>query len=341
MSDPELVNKTALHGKSVVVLMATLDDWRSVAKLLPDLDVQASNLGVNIRIIVVDDGSIDLAGREDIASMSFVSITAVDDITLNRNFGNQRAVAIGVAHVAKNLTCDYLVVMDSDHEDNPKDIPGLLTACVQGGNQEIVFAERRNRPEGFAFQLMYSIYKWLFYLLTGIQMSMGNFSVIPGHLIRRIAHMDEIWVHYPAGVVRSRLPTRKVPADKGERIFGKSKMRLVNLILHAFGGFSVFADHVAVRVLIAMFWCIALFLVAVVALILQKYYGAIDVIGWTSQALAIIFAIVVQIVIGSVLLIFLIMSQKTNTPLVPIHHFGNFVLETVRLYPSKKPPDAS
>jgi polyisoprenyl-phosphate glycosyltransferase len=332
--DADEPGDSGLSGKTIAIMMATYNDWRSVAHLLPELDKQILALGARAVVVIVDDGSVDLNGHDEILGMSYSAIDSVDKVTLTRNFGNQRAVAIGVAHVAKNINCDYLVVMDSDLEDRPEDVPRLLGACADGGSREIIFAERRKRPEGIIFQAMYTIYKQLYRLLTGLHMTMGNFSVVPGPLVRRIAHVDDIWVHYPAGIVRSKLPIQRIPIDKGTRLFGESKMRLENLILHAFGGFSVFADHVAVRFLIGMLWCIGVFLAAVAFFLWEKYILDVATIGWTSQIVAILLAIMLQIIVGTVLLIFVILARKTQPPLIPIETYPSFVLESQRLYPA-------
>lgn len=317
-------------------MMATYNDWRSIAELLPELELQISTLGARAIVVIVDDGSADVNGHDEFSGQSFEAIEKIHKITLNQNFGNQRSVAIGLSFVAKNLTSDYLVIMDSDHEDKPEDIPRLLEACAEGGNREIVFAERRQRPEGFAFKVMYAIYKGLFRLLTGIHMSMGNFSVIPSALILRAAHMGDIWMHFPAGIVRSQFPIQKIPTDKGHRRYGASKMNFVNLILHAFGGFGVFADRVSIRILIGMLWCGVFFITALAYVLWQKYVADVSVIGWSSQIIVVLFAIMMQIIIGTVLLILVIFSRKTQAPLIPIEIFSSFVFEVTQLYPSQR-----
>jgi polyisoprenyl-phosphate glycosyltransferase len=327
LSDAHLQGDSRFDGKVISIMMATYNDWRSIAHLLPELDEQIATLGASAEIIVIDDGSVDYQGKDGVAEMSFEAIQAIQCITLNQNFGNQRAIAIGVAYVADNVKCDYLVIMDSDGEDKPEDLPRLLAACAESGERKIVFAERRQRPEGVGFRFMYFIYKLLFRLFAGTQMSMGNFSVVPGGTIDRISRLEDIWVHYPAGVVRSQLPIVRIPADKGTRKFGSSSMHMVNLLLHAFGGFSVFADRVAVRILIAMLWCIGAFLAAVAIVLWQKYVAEMSIVGWTSQIIIIMLAIMLQIVTGTVLLILIILSKKTQLPLIPIETYPSYIFE--------------
>ena len=151
--------------------------------------------------IVVDDGSLDLSGQDEVRKLNLSAIEAVVQVALTRNYGNQRAVAIGTAYVASNVPCDYLVVMDSDHQDQPLYIPQLLETCVEADDVKIIFAERKKRSEAWSFIFMYRIYRGLYRVLTGDSMSIGNFSVVPGRLIRRLAHIEDIWNHFPAGVM--------------------------------------------------------------------------------------------------------------------------------------------
>src|SRR6185503_7804917 len=105
-----------LAGRSVVVLMPTYNDWISAAHMLPMLDGVFSQLGMTASVVLVDDGSNDLSGREGISLLGLSAIGSVEEIVLTRNQGNQRAIAVGLAHVASTLTADYLIVMDSDCE---------------------------------------------------------------------------------------------------------------------------------------------------------------------------------------------------------------------------------
>ena len=321
-------------GKTVAILTATYNDWLSFAHLLPLLDDTLDSLGAKGRVVVVDDGSVDFEGKNMVAECSLKAIKSVDGLVLGDNQGNQRAVAIGLAHVAEHVACDYLVLMDSDHEDKPEYIPRLLEACREGGDREIVFAERTKRSEGLLFTFFYRLYQWIYKAFTGYNIAVGNFSVIPGHLIRRLSYVGELWNHIPASIMRSGIPFDIIPSERGKRRFGKSSMNLVHLVVHAFSAFTVFADVFAVRLIL---WTLGLaFLLVPGSMVLVgfKFGAGVAALSWLLQILGLLLVVLIQILGISVILLFLALSMRLKPPMIPAHDYGKFICEVNRLYPS-------
>jgi hypothetical protein len=322
-----------LTGKTVAVLTATYNDWPSLAVLLPLIDAAVAETGARARIVVVDDGSTQVDGRSQVAESRFQAIESVEEVMLGANQGNQRAVAIGIAHIAAHVPCDYMVVLDSDHEDPPRYISQLLATCAGSGDTRIVFAERSQRSEGRAFKAFYRIYRWLYQALTGLPISVGNFSVVPGSMVARLAYSGELWNHYPAAIMRARLPFLKIPAARGKRIHGKSTMNLVRLVVHAFSGFTVHSDVVAVRVMLATMVA-ALGIIAVASIYVSLgLLEQIAPLGWPSLMAGILIMILLQIMTPAVFLLFLSLSLRLQPPLIPAHDYVRFVLSITRLYP--------
>ena len=321
-------------GKTVAILTATYNDWLSFAHLLPLLDDTLDSLGAKGRVVVVDDGSVDFEGKNMVAECSLKAIKSVDGLVLGDNQGNQRAVAIGLAHVAEHVACDYLVLMDSDHEDKPEYIPRLLEACREGGDREIVFAERTKRSEGLLFTFFYRLYQWIYKAFTGYNIAVGNFSVIPGHLVRRLSYVGELWNHIPASIMRSGILFDIIPSERGKRRFGKSSMNLVRLVAHAFSAFTVFADVFAVRLILWTLGLAFLFVPGSIVLVGFKFSAGVTALSWLLQILGLLLVVLIQILGISVILLFLALSMRLKPPMIPAHDYGKFICEVNRLYPS-------
>ena len=323
-----------IKEKSIVVLMPTYNDWESVLQLLPRIDDEFSKLGVSGRVVVVDDGSSDIGQRDAIKNLSFAVITSVTAVDLHRNLGNQRAIAIGIAHCAENEQADYLVIMDSDQEDSPEYIPKLIEACDENGNLKIIFAERSKRSEGILFSFFYGAYQRLYKILTGMPISIGNFSVVPRALIKRTANIAELWSHYPASIMRARLLFDSIPSARGKRSIGKSKMSLVPLLLHALSGFTVHAEIVGVRVLVmAVVLGLAVLGLLAVAIGL-KVFSDIPILGWTSQIVGLLAVLLFQLVVTMVIMVFMVISVRMQVPMIPILEYMKFITQVADLYPS-------
>lgn len=321
-----------LAGRTCGILMATYDDWRSVAHILPILDEILARRGMKGHVVVVDDSSRSTDGKEMVEALQLSAIAAIDEVQLGSNQGNQRALAIGLGYIGCNVAVDFLVVMDSDNEDKPEDVGRLLDACAAEDGRRIVFAERTKRSEGLAFQLFYLLYKWVFKLATGGSISMGNFCIIPGRFVKRIAHVSELWNHFPISIVRSGLPFTKIPTIRGTRLFGRGKMNIVKLIVHAFSGFTIHADVIAVRILLLASGLVGLFLLVLAGATLTRFSTDLLPPGWTSQMMMQVFTLVMLVLCTSIIVLISALTMRMQPPMIPFHDYGRFVFETVRLY---------
>ncbi len=326
---------SSLQGKSVVILTATYNDWVALAHLVPLIDSTLSRLGVASRMLVIDDGSNDMTGKAEVSATPIKSLQSIDVIPLARNMGNQKALAIGIAHVASHMPCDFLIVMDSDHEDKPEYIEGLLNACMESGSEKIMFAERTKRSESPGFRFLYGVYQGLYRMLTGSSIDFGNYSAIPGHLTSRLAHIGELWSHFPASVMRARIPYDKIPSERGVRLHGESKMNLVRLIVHAFSGFTVFADVAAVRVMLGSLLFALFILAGVMGAVVLRLATDIPIVGWTSQMVTLFLIILIQVLSSAILGLLVVLSMRQQTTMIPYHDYEKFVFDTHRIFPEQ------
>lgn len=321
-----------LSGKNVAVLMATYNDWDSVLELLPKIDEQLVSIGATGRVVIVDDGSTQTDEREKIVKLSLNAIIKVEAVDLYRNHGNQKAVAIGVAYCANSDPGDYLVIMDSDQEDKPEYIPQLLKTCQQNDDTAIVFAERSKRSEGRLFSAFYKAYVSIYRVLTGIPISVGNFSAMPRDLAIRCANIAELWSHFPAAIMKARLPFCRIHSERGKRLHGKSKMNFINLILHALSGFSVHAEVVGTRVLVASLLGSLIIAGLVVLAVALKTFTGIPILGWTSQMVSLLLIMLFQLIITMAIMVFLVISVRMQVPMIPAHEYRKFIMRISSLY---------
>ena len=234
----------------LVVLAPVYNDWSAVGLLLPRLDSELARQGLRARVVLIDDASFD-AMPEGLIRHELNAISEIRVLTLRRNLGHQRALAVGLSYVQERIPCEAVVVMDADGEDNPADVPRLIAELTAHGGRSIVFAQRIRRSEGFIFTFLYQLYRIAHRVLTGISVQVGNFSVVPCALLDRLVVVSDLWNHYAAAVFHSRLPFTMIPTARGRRLAGRSSMNLVSLVGHGLSAIAVFADRVGVRVLIA------------------------------------------------------------------------------------------
>src|SRR5262245_6175531 len=254
----------------VLILIPIFNDWAAAARLLAELDRVLHAAGRDARVLLVDDGSSEPPAAE-LGPPAPSRLREIEILQLRRNVGHQRAIALGLSHAEASIPCDAVVVMDGDGEDRPEDVPRLLDELEKNGGGALVFAERLRRSEGPLFVTMYALYRWLHRLLTGERVRFGNFSAIPQRLLTRLVAMSDLWNHYAAAVIKSRIPYATIVTTRGVRYAGVTRMNYVALVTHGLSAMSVFGERIGVRLLAATVGAACLVLAGIVLSMLVSW----------------------------------------------------------------------
>lgn len=235
----------------------------------------------------------------------FSAIQAVKILHLRCNLGHQRAIALGLYHLYEFTAVVTVLVMDGDGEDRPGDIPALLEVFERHGGQEVIFAARTRRMESLLFQFFYRAYQLVHRALTGVEVRVGNFSVLPRAALSRMMASPDLWNNYSAAVFRARLPRRLAPLPRGSRLTGTSKMNFVSLLMHALSALSVYSDQVSARLLTGSAAFSILGLGAIAA------GSFLPIPGWNRYIAGWLVGLILQLLTFSILFAFLIASRRS------------------------------
>ena len=299
------------------ILIPAYNDWDALTLLLDRIEATTNHLPYQIVCTVVNDGS-----NLEYPSEKFRKYK-IEVIHLMRNVGHQKAIAIGLAHLAEKGGFDKVIVMDADGEDAPKDINALVAASEQSPDR-IVFAQRTKRQESFTFRFFYGIYKFIFRQLTGKVITFGNFSLIPQRRLQNLVRVSEIWNNFPGGIIRSRIPYVAIPTERGKRLAGESKMNFVSLVLHGLSTISVLIDVTAVRILIfSIGMSLAALLVICIVLFLKWMNDASP--GWASTLSSALLIVVLQSFLISLFLVFMVLQYRTQQQFIPVLQYRDFI----------------
>lgn len=312
----------------VVVLMPLRDDWASAAELIRLLDRVLSSYPCTLDVLLMDDGSVQEFQPADFQSR-FAVVRRIRTLRLRRNLGHQRAIAIGLAYVDKDIPCDAVLVMDADGEDTPEGALQLLSAF---SGTKAIFAERSQRTESLVFRVFYQFYRFLYRMLTGLNVRVGNFSILPARYVSTLVAMWELWNHYAAAVFRSGLPFTAIPIPRGYRITGASRMNFVSLTAHGLSAISVFGDVVGVRLLIGSLAGSLLAGLGMVLAFMIRYVTNLPISAWAFYAAGTLAVIMVQLITIATSFTFLVSSNRTNLGFVPLRDYSLFVKEVLDIY---------
>jgi glycosyltransferase involved in cell wall biosynthesis len=316
---------------NILILMPVLDDWISAAEVLRRIDDVFASAEDTIRVLFVDDGSSE-AAPPGFAQGPYRKIAGVAVVVLKRNVGHQRALALGLCHLAEEASCDFVVVMDSDGEDEPKDAERLVERARTKTAPTVVFAERRKRSESRLFKICYSIYRVLHYSLTGQKIRVGNFSVISAQLLPAITIEPMLWNHYAASIIRSRISIDLVPIDRGHRIDGRSRLGFSSLVIHGLSALACYNEVIGVRLLLLMG---ALFVIANLSILFitaEKLFTTLAIPGWASVTCILIAVLLMQMATVITNFVLQAIATRSTQPFLPARDYKWFIHRTVELY---------
>jgi polyisoprenyl-phosphate glycosyltransferase len=312
----------------IVVLTPVLDDWTAARQLLALLDAAFVPRSDTVSILIVNDGSTQ-AIPADFGAGPYQRLREIDVLTLKKNLGHQRALAVGLCYVAEKITCDAVVVMDSDGEDNPADAARLVAqleaATPSTQVPPIIFAERTRRSESFGFRLGYHGYRVLHVLLVGRGIRFGNFSVIPRARLAGLTVEPMLWNHYAASVVASRLPISSLPTQRGTRLAGKSHQSFVKLVIHGLSALSCYNETIGVRLLLISSILLGLTLTGIIVTLVLRLATHLTILGWTSLFAGILLIFLFQIITLASNFTMQIISLRSAQPFLPARDYAWYI----------------
>jgi len=312
--------------------MPVYEDWPSAMQLCQDIDnVFAMEKAHQVSILLVDDGSTETACPGELPFRP-VALENVSLLSLRRNLGHQRAIAIALAHIHRNWQGDAVVVMDADGEDRPQNIPTLLSAMRKAPRPTAVFAERGKRLENTFFRLFYNVYRALHRILTGRDIRFGNFSVLPFSHLDTLVLFPEMWNHYAATFLKSRLPYVRVRCDRAKRITGASHMTYVSLAVHGLSALFANQEVVGTRLLVMMLTATFGLFLGIGAVVGVRLLTHLAIPGWATSTMGLLLILLSQSLIAASLMIFSIMTERNHLGFLAIRDYSYFVRQESKLF---------
>ena len=232
--------------KKIKILIPIYNDWKSVFKLLENIDQVISNEENEVSIFIVNDGSLE---QKPNINMVFKNLTSVQIINMKNNKGHVRSIATGLKYIYEKIEFDYLIPMDGDGEDRPEELNPLIKKIYEEPNS-IVTANRVKRSEGFIFKFCYIVHKILTFILTGQSIKFGNYTCLSKKAVAKIIRERSTWNSFSGSLAKLFKDRKFIHSIRGSRYFGPSKMSFINLLKHSLSIISVFKKTAFTRIII-------------------------------------------------------------------------------------------
>ncbi|MDC0449834.1 glycosyltransferase family 2 protein [Pelagibacteraceae bacterium] len=265
--------------KKFTILIPIFNDWESLKKLLIEINNSVKNIrDVQFDCVVVNDHSTIKNPEIKIPAR----INSVKIIHMKKNKGHARCNAFGIKYLSMSKNLDYLILMDGDGEDRPEEIESLVKKVLNDPSKSVV-AKRIKRSEGYIFQMLYRVHKYLTLLTTGKLINFGNYSCLTKSDIIKMSNKASLWSSYSGTFKKNIGSYNEVSSIRGMRYFGPSQMSLFKLLIHSFSIIAVFKYRV--------------FIYSVIYLVLLHYLGFLTKFNFLFfQILIILYNIFVFIV---------------------------------------------
>ena len=229
--------------KNYIILIPVYNDWKSVFKLLENINSEISGLKYDFSVIIINDASTE--DRQQF-SKSLDNLKNIQIINMKENRGHARCIASGLKHIFEKEDFDYVIPMDGDGEDRPEEIKELVDNLNYSLNKPIV-GERIKRSEGFFFKFCYFVHKVITFTFTGESIKYGNYTCLPRSIVEKMINEKATWCSFSGSLAKISKDRAGVPSERGKRYFGPSKMSFKNLVIHSISIITVFKLNVFFR----------------------------------------------------------------------------------------------
>jgi glycosyltransferase involved in cell wall biosynthesis len=256
---------------------------RMAGALVEQLMEHVTPITADFEIILVDDGCPHHSWR-DIEQVCKTD-PRVKGIKLSRNFGQHSAITAGLA----NAGGEWIVVMDSDLQDRPAEIPRLYQEAMKGF--DIVVARRSARTDSWIRKFYSRVFNAFLSALSGTPSDhrTANFGIYRSQVIRNIVSMPEYNRFFPMMVNWVGFNKTTIEIEHGQRGEGTSGYNLHALLTLALNTTLSYSDK-PLRYVVKAGFIISVFTFLYALLVLFRYFrGEIIVLGYTSLVISIWF----------------------------------------------------
>ena len=204
--------------------------------LVSEINLVMERIGEDYEIILVDDRSPD--NSWEVMKVLSSQNPRIKSIRLSRNFGQHSAIFAGLTKTKG----DWVVVMDCDMQDQPKEIAKLYKKTLEG--YDIVLGQRENRKDKFLKKLSSKLFYKVFNYLSGGQFNneIGNFGIYKKKVIDSILNISDYIKFFPLFINWVGFKSVSIPIEHGEREEGKSSYSISRLLKLAFNVIVSFSD---------------------------------------------------------------------------------------------------
>ena len=228
------------------LLIPVFNDWKSLNKLIIKLNTTLKiDKKIKNEILIINDNSSE---KINLNLKKLRSISKIKIISLKKNLGSQKAIAIGLSYL-KSIKDDFFItVMDGDGEDGPTRVKTMLDVAKKNPNH-IVASNRKKREEAFLIIFLYKLHLIITFLFTFKWITFGNFSTFNKKNLRYLLSNNSSWYAHSSSVLKN-CKVKNLYFKREKRYYDKSKLGIFSLMEHSLRVNTVFYKNIFIITLI-------------------------------------------------------------------------------------------
>lgn len=229
-----------------------------------------SLIEITYEIIFIDDGSTDGTFEE----IKKIKNSKVNVVRFQRNYGKAAALSCGF----KRSKGDFVITMDGDLQDDPKEIPRFIEELKR---YDMVSGWKNKRQDPISKTLPSKVFNRLTRFITGVKVHDFNcgYKAYNNYVVKNINLYGELHRYIPALVYWKGYTVGEIEVEHHPRVHGESKYGIERLLkgfldlitvtflmmykkrpLHVFGGIGILfgLSGVIISIYLIVLWATGL-----------------------------------------------------------------------------------
>ena len=200
----------------ISVIIPVYNEVESINELYKQL-LKALQEFSRYEIIFIDDGSSD-GSVETIKKISELD-NSINLIQFHRNYGKSAALAEGFKHAKGN----YIVTMDADLQDDPKEISNLINKLEEGF--DLVSGWKKDRKDPLSKRLPSKLFNFVTRLFTGVNIHDFNcgLKIYRKAVVKTLELYGGRHRYIPAMAGQKKFKVTEIIVNHRPRIYGETK----------------------------------------------------------------------------------------------------------------------
>ncbi len=203
-------------NKSISIIIPTYNEQESLADLVASIK-DVLKLEKEWEVLFVDDGSTD-------DSIQLLSAIVTNEsnfklVQFHRNYGKSAALAEGF----KLAEGDYIITMDADLQDDPNEIPNLISKLEEG--YDLVTGWKKDRKDPWTKRFPSKIANFVTGVITGVKVHDMNcgLKIYRRAVVKSLDIYGGRHRYIPALAGQKQFRIAEIPVKHHERKFGETK----------------------------------------------------------------------------------------------------------------------